>query len=179
MKKLTPLEKFGLIGAIIVSGTYFYMERVYEPKVASLQETVVKLNQIIDQYNAMMEPPAVTPIKRSVERLRAEKEEKDQQLRDAGGRGGEQYEITRILARITSLSEKNRLVVVRMVPAGKKQDAMFNWAVFTTEIRGSYHDFRNFIRELKVMPQPVQLRGVSLERSDVSNLLIIKMTIMI
>ena len=32
MKKLTKLEKFGLIAAIIIAGTYFYMGKIYDPQ---------------------------------------------------------------------------------------------------------------------------------------------------
>lgn len=179
MKKLTSLEKFGLIAVVIVCGSYFYLKNVYEPEAESLQRTVVKLNQIIEQYNAFEDPPPVAPVRESVERLQGEHEEAAGRLREAGGRTGEAHEITNILSEITSLSRRNRIVIVRIVPGGKRQGVMFNWAVFTAEMSGSYHDLKNFIASLKKMPQPVRVEGLKLERGSDGNLLTIRMTLMI
>lgn len=179
MKKLTPLEKFGLIAVIIVSGSYFYMKNVYEPKAQSLKNTVTSLNNIIDQYNNFTDSPPAAPIKKSVERLKGERDEAATQLSEAGGRTGAAYEITNILSKVTTLAGRNRMVIIKIAPGGKEQGPMFNWAIFNTEMRGSYHDLKNFIASLQEMPQPVRVEGLQLESGADGNLLKIKLTMMI
>ena len=94
MKKLTKLETFGLIAAILVSGSYFYMKKVYDPEAAALKKTISTLNAKIGEYNKLKEPPNPEGLKRRLERQRGEEKKMADALRAAGGRTEAEAEVT-------------------------------------------------------------------------------------
>ncbi len=162
MRKLTKLEKFGLIAAIVVCGTYFYMGRVYDPEAKSLAKTVSRLNAAIKKYNEMDEAPPIKPVQKKIQLRQQDLEDITIRLKETGGRTGDPAEITRILARITGLARKNRLTLIKMTPEGEEKGILFTWAVFKAELLGGYHDFRMFVRDLRQLPQPVRLRELNI-----------------
>ena len=179
MRRLTKLEKFGLIAAIMVCGIYFYMDRVYDPEAKSLKKTVQKLNATIKQFNEIKAPPPIAPVKKTVERRKKELEKVTAELKEAGGRIGDPSEITQILALITGLARKNRLSLVKMTSAGEEKETMFTWAIFEAELAGGYHDFHMFIQDLRNLSQPVQLRELYLENIGGSGMIKITVTLLI
>lgn len=166
MKKLTKLEKFGLIAAIITCGTYFYMNKVYDPEAKSLKRTVKKLNSAIKQYNELGEAPPVKPVQQQAEKLDKMLQQSTAELKEAGGRTDSPAEITEILTTITTLAEKNGLSIVSMAPNGKDQSSLINWAIFKAEMEGGYHNFKSLVAELEAMAEPIQLRALTLHRLD-------------
>jgi len=179
MRKLTKLEKFGLIAAIVVCGSYYYMNKIYDPEAKSLKKTVQQLNSAIKKYNATDEPPAVGPVRKRVERLKKELEKITAKLKEAGGRTGDPSEITGILAKITSLARQNQIMVVKMTPDREVRETLFNWAVFRAELTGGYHNFHQFIQDLEKMSQPVQMRNLNLTTKGESGLIAIDITLLI
>jgi len=61
VKKLTKLEKYGLIAAILVGGSFFYLKKVYDPEAASLQRAIETLNKTVASYNRLSDPPPPPP----------------------------------------------------------------------------------------------------------------------
>lgn len=179
MRRLTRLEKFGIIAAIVVCGTYFYMGRVYDPEAKSLARTVNKLNAAIKKYNEMEEAPPVKPIEKSIEQRQKDLEEITARLKKAGGRTDDPAEITSILADITGLARENRITVVKISPEPEEKDNLLTWAVFKAELLGNYHDFRMFIRQLRRLPQPVKLRDLEIKCLDHSGTITINLTLLI
>ncbi len=166
MKKLTKLEKFGLIAAIVTCGTYFYMNKVYDPEAKALARTVTQLNKTIKEYNDLGEAPPVEPLRKRAAGLREELEEVTAELKEAGGRTDQRAEITEVLTAITSLAERNRLQVARMAPQGEEKEALFTWAVYRAELAGGYRDFKRLVDQLQERLEPIQLRGLKLSRLD-------------
>ncbi|MCK5232302.1 MAG: type 4a pilus biogenesis protein PilO [Desulfobulbaceae bacterium] len=179
MKRLTNLEKFGLIAAIVVCGTYFYMGKVYDPEAKSLKKTVQSLNAAIKKYNRMGEAPPLAPVKKTMEKRKKELTRVTTELKKAGGRTGDPSEITKILAHITSLAQENRMAIVKITPEDEEEEALFTWAVFKAEMAGSYHDFKIFVARLQEMSRPMQLRELSLEKVGDTGLITITLTLLI
>lgn len=166
MKKLTKLERFGLIAAIVVGGSYFYMKRVYDPEAAALQGAVRQLNSTVASYNKMKEPPPLGPLKEQVSEQMKELERMKVELKKAGGRTGEAAEVTEVLSLVTQLIKEENMRVLKISPEGDVEDKLFTWAVFSIRMGGRYQDFVTLVTQFKELRQPVQLRDLNMERNE-------------
>lgn len=164
MRKLTKLESFGLIAAILVSGSYFYMKKVYDPEAQSLKKTIDKLNQTIAQYNRMEEPPNLDSLQKRIDRQAEQLAMLTEELKDAGGRSEDAAEVTEVLEKICHLAKEQNMLVVKIVRDKDEQDELFTWAAVRIQLRGRYRDFVILLDRLKELPAPVQLQKLQIER---------------
>ncbi len=183
MKKLTKLEKFGLIAAIIIAGTYFYMGKIYDPQANALKKTVIKLNKIIKEINSIKEVLSVGSINRTIKKRKKELEKVKFELKSSTVKTGKESEITELLSMINRLVDQNRLAVKSIVPKGKVAGALFAWSSFDLDMEGSFYFFLDFLTALKKMPDSVKVQNISIEKSDdagdAGDVLKINMTLMI
>ena len=180
MKKLTKLEKFGLIAAIIIAGTYFYMGKIYDPQAKALKKTVIKLNKIIGEINSIKEVSSVGSINRTIKKRKEELEKVKSDLKDTVITTGKESEITKLLDRINRLVDQNRLAVKSIVPKGKVAGALFAWSSFDLDMEGSFYFFLEFLTALKEMSDSVKIQNINIEKNgDVGDVLKINMTLMI
>ena len=180
MKKLTKLEKFGLVAAIIIAGTYFYMGKIYDPQAKALKKTVIKLNKIIGEINSIKEVASAGSINRTIKKRKQELEKVKSELKDTVITTGKESEITELLDRINRLVDQNRLAVKSIVPKGKVAGALFAWSSFDLDMEGSFSFFLEFLTALKEMPDSVKIQNINIEKNgDVGDVLKINMTLMI
>jgi len=180
MKKLTKLEKFGLIAAIIIAGTYFYMGKIYDPQAKALKKTVIKLNKIIGEINSIKEVSSVGSINRTIKKRKEELEKVKSDLKDTVITTGKESEITELLDRINRLVDQNRLAVKSIVPKGKVAGVLFAWSSFDLDMEGSFYFFLEFLSALREMPDSVKIQNINIEKNgDVGDVLKINMTLMI
>lgn len=164
MKKLTKLESFGLISAILVCGSFFYMKKVYDPEAAALKKTIAKLNQTIGEYNKLEEPPNLDPLKKKIEKQKEQLTLSNEELKAAGGRTDDQAAVTEALARVSSLAKQENMQVLKMAREPDEKDDMFTWAAVNIELQGRYQDFVRLIEALKGLDSPLRLLRLSIER---------------
>lgn len=180
MKKLTKLEKFGLIAAIIIAGTYFYMGKIYDPQAKALKKTVIKLNKIIGEINSIKEVSSAGSINRTIKKRKEELEKVKSDLKDTVITTGKESEITELLDRINRLVDQNRLVVKSIVPKGKVAGVLFAWSSFDLDMEGSFYFFLEFLTALKEMSDSVKIQNINIEKNgDAGDVLKINMTLMI
>jgi Tfp pilus assembly protein PilO len=180
MKKLTKLEKFGLVAAIIIAGTYFYMGKIYDPQAKALKKTVIKLNKIIGEINSIKEVSSAGLINRTIKKRKQELEKVKSELKDTVITTGKESEITELLDRINRLVDQNRLAVKSIVPKDKVAGALFAWSSFDLDMEGSFSFFLEFLTALKEMPDSVKIQNINIEKNgDVGDVLKINMTLMI
>ncbi len=164
MKKLTKLESFGLISAILVSGSFFYMKKVYDPEAAALKKTVTKLNQTIAEYNKLEDPPNLDPLKKKIEKQKEHLDTSTEELKAAGGRTDDPGAVTEVLAQISRLAKAENMQVLKIARDVDEQDELFTWSVVNIELQGRYQDFVLLIQALKELVTPLQLLKLSIER---------------
>jgi Tfp pilus assembly protein PilO len=164
MRKLTKLESFGLISAILVSGSFFYMKKVYDPEAESLKKTVTKLNQTIAEYNKLEEPPNLDSLQKEIEKQTEQMKGYTAELKAAGGRTDEPSEVTEVLAEISRLAKKENMLVLKITRDKDEKDELFNWAAVNIQIQGQYQDFVALIQRLKELRKPVQLLKLHIEQ---------------
>ena len=180
MKKLTKLEKFGLVAAIIIAGTYFYMGKIYDPQAKALKKTVIKLNKIIGEINSIKEVASAGSINRTIKKRKEELEKVKSELKDTVITTGKESEITELLDRINRLVDQNRLAVKSIVPKGKVAGALFAWSSFDLDMEGSFSFFLEFLTALREMSDSVKIQNINIEKNgDVGDVLKINMTLMI
>ena len=180
MRKLTKLEKFGLVAAIIIAGTYFYMGKIYDPQAKALKKTVIKLNKIIGEINSIKEVASAGSINRTIKKREEELEKVKSELKDTVITTGKESEITELLSMINSLVDQNRLVVKSIVPKGKVAGALFAWSSFDLDMEGSFYFFLEFLTALKEILDSVKIQNINIEKNgDVGDVLKINMTLMI
>jgi Tfp pilus assembly protein PilO len=166
MRKLTKLEKFGLIAAILVSGTYFYMGRVYDPQAEALKKTISKLNSTIKEYNTSVELPPLVPMRKAVEQKREQLDTLKQELREVGGRTGAADEVARLIDEVGHRAGANNLLILSLAPGKRIEEELYSWDVFDLRLFGDYRQLIRFVEALKEMPEPVQVRNLALEKAN-------------
>jgi len=164
MRKLTKLESFGLIATILVSGSFFYMKKVYDPEAESLKKTITKLNQTIAEFNKLEEPPNLDSLKRRIAQQTEQLTAVTEELKDAGGRSDEPSEVTEALQKISRLAKEQNMLVLKITRDKDEQDALFTWAAVHIQLQGQYQDFVILLKKLKELPAPVQLLKLHIER---------------
>ncbi len=165
MKKLTKLESFGLIAAILVSGSYFYMKKVYDPEAAALKKTIISLNAKIGAYNKLQEPPNSEGAKKKLAQRREEEKKTAAVLKAAGGRTEAAAEVTEVLAEISVKAQRENMQVLKLTPEEKSiTTPLYSWKQVNIQLRGQFSDFVVLVERLKAMARPVQLRDLKIER---------------
>ncbi|MBM9612855.1 type 4a pilus biogenesis protein PilO [Desulfobulbus rhabdoformis] len=163
MKKLTKLESFGLIAAILVSGSYFYMKKVYDPEAKALKKTISRLNKKIGAYNRLQEPPNPAGLKRRLERQHDEEKKMAAALHAAGGRTDAESEVTEILAEISLMAQHENMQVLKLIPKETEVTDVYKWKKVDLQLRGQFYDFVVLIERLKQMTRPLELRQLRIE----------------
>ena len=169
MRKLTKLEKFGLIAAILIAGTYFYMGKIYDPQARALKKTVSKLNSTIQSYNKVEMIPPLAPVKKALALKEQELDELKKQLKAAGGRTGEAGEVTRLLNKINRQARASNMVILRLTPQDKVQETLYIWDVFELQMMSDFPELLNFLRQLKALQEPLQVRNMVVEKANTQN----------
>jgi len=163
MKKLSRFEKIGLIAAVVVAGSFFYMKKVYEPQEKVLKATIVRLNKVVAERNALNEPRPANLIRKEIEGIREDLAEVEAQLSQVKAPTGADGEVTELLAEIATLTEQHALQVGGVEPLGKVTDQFFDRHAFQLELKGEFFDFLAFLEALRRLPDSVRADQVSLE----------------
>lgn len=162
MKKLTRFEKFGLMAALIVACTFFYMKRVYEPQEKRLKKTVATLNKVIGEVNSLNQTPSAAVVHRKLQAGKKRLTELEARLQTTAMRTGAAREVMTLLAGINRLIEGNRLFVRTLTPKGTKADDLFDWNLFEIEMHGAFFDFMAFLEALRDLEDPVRVEEIHL-----------------
>jgi hypothetical protein len=72
LKKLSQFEKYGIMAAIIIACTFFYMKKVYEPQEKEFKKTVAALNKVVGEINGLRQVPSVVQVRHELESLKEE-----------------------------------------------------------------------------------------------------------
>lgn len=167
MKKLTKLEKFGVIAAIIVAGSYFYMKNVYDPQAKALKKTIINLNKVIGKLNSTKKDTSpIEPVKKTIKKRKKELDKFESSLADISGKTGKESEITDVMSKINRLADKSMLGMESIAPNGETKGAFFTWAVFDLEMEGSFDSFMKFLSGLKTMPDPLKVQKINIANEN-------------
>lgn len=160
-RKLTKLEKFGLIAAVVTGMLFFYLSHVYDPQQASLERAREEYNRTVRQYNDLPAVGSLFQLRRTVEAKENERAEWEQKLKDLDIRFGAPDELVRVRLWITREAEARAMLVRSILPAGKEKD-LFQWHIYRVVLEGSFGDFVGFLRTLDEYPMPIAARRIEI-----------------
>lgn len=167
MKKLTQFEKFGVLAAIIIACTFFYMKKIYEPQEKQFKKTVADLNKIVGELgNAQV--VSMVQIRGELDTAKNKKEELDAQLANSTVRSGTPQEVTRMLSAINGLVANSGLSILSQKPTGLVLDEMLqlSWSRYQLELSGPYPGFLHLLESLTDLPDAIKIDDVKLEKAD-------------
>lgn len=166
MRKLSRFEKFGLVAAILIACTFFYVKRVYEPQEARLKKTVDALNKVIGQINNLKEVPPQATVRNSLKAHREEIEALNGKLDGSLIRMGSDKGVTRLLSDINGKMVAHGLEIATLVPGGKVEDGLLSWNSFRIDMAGSYYGLLAFMRDLHGLKDAVKIQDLQMEKLD-------------
>jgi Tfp pilus assembly protein PilO len=166
MRKLSRFEKFGLMAAVIIACTFFYVKKVYEPQEARLKKTIATLNKVVGQINNLKDVPPAASVKRSLKRYRQDLEELSEQLKGTQMHTGAEREVTKLLSTINGKLARNGLQVNSLTPEGTTTDELLQWNMFAMDLEGSFQGFLNFVQDLKNLKDAVKIEKVQMEKGE-------------
>lgn len=180
MKKLSQFEKFGIMAAIIIACTFFYMKKFYEPQEKEFKKTVAALNKIVGEVNGLKQVPPLIQVKHELNTLKTDLEEVNEKLTGTLMHTGAAREVTRTLRQINEHVAVSGLKVVSLIPGGRNMDPLLQleWNHFQLNLSGSFHGFLRLLESLRSMPDAVRIDGVALTTGS-GELLNITFTLMI
>jgi Tfp pilus assembly protein PilO len=166
MKVLTKLEKFGVMAALVIGSSFFYMKYMYDPQTISLETTLKKRNKIVAELNRVAEVPSLFRLEKTIEQNKEILEE----LREESGtitvKTGNPDEITELLSKINQIIELNQLDVNTIVPKDEIIGPYLRWAPFEMDLSGTFGGYVAFMKDIKDLDDAVEIRDLVLENSE-------------
>ncbi len=166
MKKLTQFEKFGLMAAIVIACTFFYMKKIYEPQEKNFKKTVETLNKVAGELKSTQVVPMVQ-VRSELEQARKRKAELDGELTANMVRSGTPQEVTLLLGRVNELMAAGDLSILSLAPAGQERDQMLeiSWSRYQISLGGSFPGLLHLLGSLSDLPDAVRVTGLQLQKS--------------
>jgi len=163
-RKLSQFEKYGIMAAIIIACTFFYMKKFYEPQEKEFKKTVDLLNKVVGEVNGLKQIPPLIQVKHELEDLKADLKGVNEKLQGTLMHTGAAREVTRALRRINEHVAASGLKVVSLTPGGRNMDPLLQleWNHFQINLTGSFHGFLQLLESLRAMPDAVRINGISL-----------------
>ncbi len=168
-RKLTKLERVGIVAVIVIMASFFYDREVYKPeheKFKLLRENFIELSAEVRDLKRQ-EPregfiSAISERDKELRQARSELEEASQVLAGA-------EDLMPILTQIGQLAGKHNLKIGKFSPVeGKRlrneEEVSPPRSFHKMALRGNFLDFREFLREVKLLPKLVVIERVVIER---------------
>ena len=159
-RKLTKLEKFGLIAAVITGMLFFYLKHVYDPQQEALQKTQEQLNRSIRDFNALQAADPLFQLQRRLESRQKALEELREEMKVHDIHPSTEEELLRSQHWIVSLLERGSVRVLQVTPSGSREDGLFTWHVYKVALRGDFDGLLKLLRELPSHSTPLQVKEV-------------------
>ncbi|SMP76748.1 hypothetical protein SAMN06295888_12515 [Desulfonatronum zhilinae] len=164
-RRLTKLEKFGLIAAVITGMLFFYLKHVYDPQQRALVRAQEQLNRSITQLNEMQTAEPPFQLRRRLETQQEAQAELEAELAGLDIRTGDEEALIRAQHWAYQEMERRNLRVVNVVPKNEEKK-FFNWKVFRVTAEGDFAGFVDLLREMRAHSTPMLVEQVSVTRED-------------
>jgi len=159
-RKLTKLEKFGLIAAVVAGILFFYLKNVYDPQQRSLERAREQLNRTIRDYNQLQ---AAEPLFQLRGRLQGREQEQDrikQALAALQIGGTNPQEFARTKQWVYREMERLNMRVLNVTPGGRRQE-LFDWHVFEIRMEGDFAGLVGLLQAFNGHPAPLRVDRVT------------------
>ncbi len=161
MRKLTQLEKFGLVAGVVVAMSYFYLQKVYDPQAKALDKTVKELNKVAEELKTLQTVEPFFKIQGKLDGKKKELAQIDKELSTLIVPSETEAQLNALQHKILKAAEHCGLMTASMTPGGVEQ-SIFSWRVYRMELLGGYGQFTAFLDALKELPALVQVGDIVL-----------------
>ncbi len=192
MKKLSPLEKMGLVAAVVIACTYFYMKKVYEPQEKILKQTVAELNKIVGEINGLKTVPPMAGVKSQLKKHEDELKALKEKLTTTTIQTGSDREVSLFLGRIIDMMQFRGFAVRSITPVnaspeantapagstapavpqgdtatgGATEETLYEWHTYDVELSGGYNGFVALLIDLRKKPDAVKVEKIEISRKE-------------
>lgn len=168
-KKLTKLEKAGLIAIALSAGSYFYFTKVYDPEVKRYAKSLTEYDKFQAELSALGQPPQTDRLRETVKRETAEVEALRNQVMDVSRKSSDRAGAQQIISRIGQIAATSGLKLERQVFKGTLEGAtslgQLPWFKYEVTLKGPYDGVPEFVAKLREAEWAVALEGLKLAPS--------------
>lgn len=160
-RKLSKLEKFGLIAAVITASLFFYLRNVYDPQQESFTQAQEQLNRTIREFNQLQAAEPPFQLRRRLENERERLNELKEQLAALDVRFGTEEDLIRNQHWVFRQMERLNMRILSAQPLRTQED-LFTWHVYRVNLEGDFKGFTQFLRELRNHNTPLRVHNVTI-----------------
>ncbi|WP_045221265.1 hypothetical protein [Desulfonatronum thioautotrophicum] len=160
-RKLSKLEKFGLIGAVITASLFFYLKHVYDPQQAAFTQAQEQLNRTIREFNQLQAAEPPFQLRRRLESEREQLKEVKEELEALDVRFGTEEDLIRNQHWVFRQMERLNMRILSAQPLRTQED-LFTWHVYRVSLEGDFKGFTQFLHELRNHTTPLRVHNVSI-----------------
>ncbi len=161
MRKLTQLEKVGLVAAVVVAMSYFYVKKIYDPQAKALEHTTRELTKIGQELKSLQGVEPAFQLEGKLNQKKKELQALEESLASMVQTTESLAELNALKHRIMELADQCRLHIVSVTPKGFLRE-IFEWRVYWVEMNGSYAHFIAFLEGLRDLPVLVQVGRIEM-----------------
>lgn len=161
-RKLTKLEKFGLIAVVITGMIFFYLKNVYDPQQTSLEQSRERLNKTIRSFNQLEDAEPLFQLRRSLESKNKELAGLEQTMAELDIAPAGTTDMSMVQYNLYQDLNTPSLRIIEVKPSGIRTE-LFTWHVFNIRARGDYSGFISLIRHLQNYERPVRTGKIRMD----------------
>jgi len=160
-RKMSKLEKYGLIGAVITGALFFYLKHVYDPQQASLRQAQEQLNRTITEFNNLQgaEPPF--QLRRRLESRQEELQELQDEMAAMDVRFGVEEDLIRNQHWVYRQMEQLNMRILSVQPLRRYTD-LFTWNIYRVSLEADFNGFTELLHKLRSHTTPLRVHNVSI-----------------
>jgi len=162
-RKLTKLEKFGLIAAVIIAMLFFYLREVYDPQQEALDMARERLNQAVSEFNELQSAAPAAQLRRRLKSRQEDLEQKKAELEQMEVRPATEEELARSKHLLYRSIENNGLRLLDVTSGRTRQD-LFTWHVFSVDMEGDFSSLTGLLDEFRDHIHPLRVQEVRVHR---------------
>ena len=161
-RKLTKLEKYGLIAAVITGMLFFYLKNIYDPQQASLEQSRERLNRTIQEFNRLQAAEPLFQLRQTLNSRNEELAGLEQTMAELDTAPDGTTDMRMVRYDLYQDLNNRSLRIIQVSPAGTRKE-LFTWHVFNIRAKGDYSGFISLMRQLQEYESPVRIGKITVE----------------
>jgi hypothetical protein len=160
-RKLSKLEKYGLIGALITGALFFYLKNVYDPQQASFKQAQEQLNRSITEFNQLQAAEPPFQLRRRLESQREELGRLQEEMAAMDVRFSDEEDLIRNQHWVYRQMEQLNMRIINVQPLRKHMD-LFSWSIYRVNLEADFNGFIQLLHRLRSHTTPLRVHNVSI-----------------
>ncbi len=174
-RKLTNLEKIGIVAAVIVIGSFLYQRYLYSPLQRKIQRLNTNYQELLSKVNHLRAQQAGGRIRRDISKLRKGLRQERKLLEQAETCLADDSEISKISNQILAAASKSGAMVKIYNPITEKEfkkalskdkiNTYYERKHYKMVLSGKFWRLRRFLKEITQLPSLVTIERISFDKT--------------